>query len=159
MAIDSRNTFVYSPLDLFTVCAFAAGTTLPIASTAAQAASVRSVCKRVGVTLSAPAAGQVAPVGVILRDSATSPAQTSGVSVKKCYQISLGLAAVSAGLCCVNIDEDNLHIAGSTATAMTLEFIGTTGGSTTPVAASISSATLQGYAFPKANSTTVTNAA
>ena len=50
----------------------------------------------------------------------------------------------------MNIDEANLHIQGSTATAMTLEFIGTTGGSTTPVAASISSATLQGYAFPVA---------
>ena len=158
MAIDSRNDFVYSPLDLFVVTAFAAGTTLAIASTAAQAASIRNVAKRVGVTLSAPAAGQVAPVGVILRDSATSPAQTGGATVKKCYSISLGLAAVSAGLCCVNIDEDNLHIPGTAATAMTLEFIGTTGGSTTPVAASISSATLIGYAFPKQPTAVALNA-
>lgn len=150
--------FVYSPLDLFTVSAFAAGTTLAIASTGAQAASIRNVAKRVGVTLSAPAAGQVAPVGVMLRDSATAPTVTSGTTVKKCWQISLGLAAVSAGLCCVNIDEDNLHISGSTATAMTLEHNGTTGGSTTPVAASISSLTLQGYAFPKQPAVVALNA-
>lgn len=97
------------------------------ATKAAGAAGVSHVAKRLTAWVSTGAAAQT-PVNVVIRDGA------SGAGT---ILFSASVACVADGFCFIDID--NLHLVGTAATAMTVEF------SAAGVAASQEVVNLQGY--------------
>ena len=72
MAIDARNTFVYSPLDLTTSTGSSTGAAVPLASVAAGGTGLRNICKRVQISMSTSSASVQVPVTIQLFDGALS---------------------------------------------------------------------------------------
>ena len=145
MAIDSRNTFVYSPLDLAVATASSTGAAACTTTQAAGATGIRNICKRVTVTLGVGATLQP-PVQVQLINGASGLSNTTSSILANWI-----ITALVSGAQTV-LDVDNLHIAGSTATAMTL-FV------RAPAANTNCSINLETYTFPRANPAQVTSAA
>jgi hypothetical protein len=144
MAIDSRNTWVYSPLDLTTTAVSITGATLVSTTIAAAGASVRNIVKR--LTITCGASGAQAPLFVGVYDGASTSS-----AVLALYAVMPTLTAASTGAQSISIDLDNLHIKGS---ANTITTVGTTAA---PAASTSVGVTVQSYIFPKANAVTVTN--
>jgi len=147
MAIDSRNSFIYSPMDLTTATGSSTGAAVPLASVAAGGASVRNVAKRVQVSISASSASVQVPVTIQLFDGASSTG-----TVLASWQLSprVDSTAASGQFLCY-IDADNLHIRGTVNTAMALS--GPVGGA----AGVLIGLNLQTYLFPKANTVAFAN--
>jgi len=133
--------FVQNPTQLWSVRDSQAGATAPSASKAAGATGVKHVAVRVGISCAAGANVQPA-VQVNLRDGATGAG-----TIKKSWQVALGLITALSGVNCVNIDEDNLNEVGTAATAMTIEF------ASAPAANTTSAVYLQGFDLGVANTT------
>lgn len=153
MAIDSRNTFVYSPLDITTSTGSSTGAAIPVASVAASGtAGIFQVCKRATITVSVSSSGVQPPVSIQLFNGASSTG-----TVLATWQVTPQNGSASGANGClptIVLDMDNLHIPGSTAnTAMCLS------GSANMGAGTLASLQLYTYVFPKANFKTVTNAA
>ena len=144
MAIDSRNSFVVSPLDLTTAAVSVTGATVASTTFAAAGASVRNVVKRLTITCSASGAQAALFVGVFDGASTTS-------TVLALYAVQPNLTAASTGSPSISIDLDNLHVKGS---ANTVTTIGTTAA---PAASTSIAITGQAYIFPKANAVSFTN--
>lgn len=153
MAIDSRNSFLYSPLDLTTSTGSATGAATPLASVAASgSAGVFNVAKRVQITYSVSSNGVAVPLLFSLFNGASNTG-TVLCSWNVTPQNGSG-AGSSTSFPTIFIDADNLHIPGSTANTAMCVSTGANG-----VANSLSACNLQTYVFPKANAKTVTNAA
>ena len=144
MAIDSRNTFVTSPLDLTTAAVSVTGATVASTTFAAAGASVRNILKRLTITVSA--SGAQAPLFVGVFDGASTSS-----AVLALYEIQPNNTVASTGSPSISIDLDNLHIKGSVNTVMN---IGTTAA---PAASTSIALTAQAYIFPKANATAYAN--
>lgn len=144
MAIDSRNTFVYSPLDLTTAAVSVTGATVASTTFAAGGASVRNVLKRLIVCCSASGAQAALFVGVFDGASTSS-------TVLALFEVQPTLTAASTGANGQVLDLDNLHIRGSANTIMN---VGTTAA---PAASTSISITAQAYVFPKANTQAIAN--
>lgn len=140
MAIDSRNDFVNSCLDLTTSTGSSTGAAVALASVAAQAASIRNVAKRVQATMSVSSGVIQPPLLVGLFDGGSSTG-TLLASWHLSPSPASGLAPGPA-----MIDFDNLHIRGTAATAMALSTNANAGAGT------LISLNLQSYAFPKSTS-------
>lgn len=125
--------FVQNPTQLWSVRDSQAGATATSASKAAGAAGVKHVAKRIGISFAAGATVQPA-VQFNLRDGVTGAG-----TILKSWQVALGLITALSGVNCVNIDEDNLNIVGTAATAMCLE------SPTAPAANTTCSVFLQGF--------------
>ena len=135
-AIDSRNDFVGSPLDLTTVAVSITGASVASTSVAAAGASLQNVIKRLQITVGASGAQAPLFVGVF------NGASTSSTPLAL-YTVTPTLTAASTGTPSPTIDLDNLHIAGSANTALT---VGTTAA---PAASTSIAITAQTYVFPK----------
>ena len=147
MAIDSRNSFVTSALDLTTSTGSSTGAAVPLASVAAGGASVRNVAKRVQISMSVSSASVQVPVTIQLFDGGSSTG-----TVLASWQMSprVDTTATAATFLCY-IDADNLHIKGATNTAMALS--GPVGGA----AGCLIGLNLQTYLLNKANPVAQTN--
>lgn len=144
MAIDSRNSFVVSPLDLTTTSVSITGATLVSTTIAAAGASVRNIIKR--FTLTCGASGAQAPLFAGIFDGGSTSS-----TVLALYCVMPTLTAASTGAQSLIYDMDNLHI---TASKNTITTVGTTAA---PAASTSVGLTVQSYIFPKANTVTVTN--
>jgi hypothetical protein len=108
----SIPTPVHSGLDLWSATATTTGAATATATRAAGAAGVRHVAKRVTITIGAGAAAQP-PVQCSLRDGAT---------ILRQWTLTAQSNTVAAGIGGVQkVDEDDLHLPGTAATAMTLQ--------------------------------------
>ena len=144
MAIDSRNTFVYSPLDLTTAAVSVTGATVASTTFAAGGVGIRNVLKRLVITCSASGAQAALFVGAF--DGAST--SSAGLAL---FAVQTNLTAASTGSPSITIDLDNLHIRG---TANTVMNIGTTAA---PAASTSIALTGQAYVFPRANPQAVAN--
>jgi hypothetical protein len=147
VAIDSRNSFVYSPLDITTATGSASAGVVLASVAASGTAGVFNVAKRVQISIASSSGSAQVPIQVQLFNGASS---TGTVLTTWNLTPSSGSLATPALLV---VDMDNLHIAGASNTAMCVS---------TPVGAAsggLISVNLQTYLFPKSNFKTVTNAA
>lgn len=144
MAIDSRNTWVNSALDLTTASVSVTGATVASTTFAAAGASVRNILKRLMVQCSASGAQAALFVGVF------DGASTSSTPLAF-FSVQPTLTAASTGNNSLLLDLDNLHIKGSANTVMN---VGTTAA---PAASTSIAITAQAYQFPKANTQAIAN--
>ena len=140
MAIDSRNDFVYSPLDLVTTTGSSSGAAVPLASVAAAGASRRNICKRIQITMSTSSASVQVPITIALYDGASSTG-TQLATWQLSPMTSSTATNTNGGYLCA-VDYDRLHIRGALNTAMALS--GPVGGA----AGCLIGLNLQTYAFP-----------
>ena len=141
MATDSRIDFVYSPLDLAVNTGSSTGAAVPLASVAAGAASIRNICKRVQISMATSSASVQVPITIQLFDGGSSTG-----TVLASWQATPFAATINATGNVQNpvvIDQDNLHIKGTAATAMALS--GPVGGA----AGTLIGLNLYTYPFPK----------
>lgn len=144
MAIDSRNSFVVSPLDLTTAAVSVTGATVVSTTFAAGGAGLRNVLKRLIVCASASGAQAALFVGVF------DGASTSSTPLAL-FEVQPTLTAASTGTPGQVLDLDNLHIRGSANTVMN---VGTTAA---PAASTSVAITAQAYVFPRANAQSYAN--
>jgi len=144
MALDSRNSFIASPLDLTTTSITVTGATVASTTFAAAGAGLRNILKRLMVQCSASGAQAALFVGVF------DGASTSSTSLAQ-FSIQPTLTAASTGANSATLDLDNLHIRG---TANTIMNIGTTAA---PAASTSIAITGQVYVFPRANAQAYAN--
>jgi hypothetical protein len=137
MAVDGRNDWAFSPADLTTISGYTSGANAINVSQAAGANTRQHVAKRINASLGV--SGAQTPIAVIIVNGTTG--QTASTAL---YLASFTLAPPASGV--DRFDYDNLHIAGTSATAMTL-YVGA------PAAGSNVTAFLQTYDFPVAPKT------
>jgi hypothetical protein len=149
VAIDARNTFVYSPLDLVTNTGSSTGAAIAVASVAAAGtAGVFNICKRVQINMAVSSGASQVPYVIQLLHSA------SNGTVLAQWVVTPSPAASGIGAPSQSLDFDNLHIIPPAANAAMFLQAAVNASASTVVGLQ-----LQTYQFPKANFKTVTNAA
>ena len=138
MAIDSRNSFVVTPIDLTTAAVSVTGATVASTTFAAGGVGLRNIVKRLVITCSASGAQAALFVGIFDGASTSS-------TVLALFAVQPNLTAASTGSPSITMDLDNLHIRG---TANTITNVGTTAA---PAASTSIALTAQAYVFPRAN--------